>query len=70
VNRGWLVSTRCKQKKASLRFRHINTLAVGGIKLSSVWVGDDRMNSFCCLVHLVQVLNWSIIIEPWLFERE
>jgi hypothetical protein len=69
VNGGWLVSTS-KEKKASLRSRHVNTLVVGGIKLSSVWVGDNRMNSFCCLVHLVQVLNWSIIIGLWLFDRE
>jgi hypothetical protein len=62
VNRGWLPSTSHRQK-ASLRSRHMNQTWQG------VWVEDDRMNSLCCLVHLVQVLNWSINIGPWLFDR-
>jgi hypothetical protein len=37
ANSDWLASASCRQKKASLRSRHVNTLAVGGIKLSRVY---------------------------------
>jgi hypothetical protein len=37
ANSGWMASTSCRQKKVSLRPRHVNTLVVGGIKLSKVY---------------------------------
>jgi hypothetical protein len=36
TNRGWLASCH-RQKKAYLKSRHVNALAVGGIKLSRVY---------------------------------
>jgi hypothetical protein len=37
ANRGWLASASRWQRKASLRSRNVNALAVGGIKLSRVY---------------------------------
>jgi hypothetical protein len=37
ASRGWLASASHRQKRVSLRSRHVNTLAVGGIKLSRVY---------------------------------
>jgi hypothetical protein len=37
ANSSWLTSASHRQKKASLRSRHVNTLVVGGIKLSKVY---------------------------------
>jgi hypothetical protein len=36
----------------------------------SVWIGDNWMNGLCCLVCPAQVLNWLVIIEPWLPDRK
>jgi hypothetical protein len=70
ANRGWLASASHRQKR-HLKVQTCECPSGGRDQTQqSVWAGDDRMNSLCCLVYLAQVLNWSITIRPWIFDRE